>query len=126
MFNADAILAQLQAGQDADTIAKEFTVALNRAVQQNAAQTRFNEKVEYMNEIIEDLFDFIHEFYPDMDVEGARDEIDATEIIKSFDAAYKDVVRLKSVIKARSQAKPNITIKDDGGIDEFLKAHGLK
>ena len=126
MFNADAILAQLQAGQDADTIAKEFTVALNRAVQQNAAQPRFNEKVEYMNEIIEDLFDFIHEFYPDMDIEGARDEIDATEIIKSFDAAYKDVVRLKGVIKARSQAKPNITIKDDGGIDEFLKAHGLK
>ena len=128
MFRAEEILAQLQAGQDADSIAKEFTIALNKAVQENAAQNRFNEKVEFMNEIIGDLFDFIEEFYPDMDVAEARAEIDAAELVKSFDSAYKDVVQLKSILKMRDAArrpKPNVTISNDG-IDAFLKANNLK
>lgn len=128
MFRAEDILAQLQTGQDADSIAKEFTIALNKAVQENAAQNRFNEKVAFMDGIIEDLFDFIEEFYPDMEVAEARAEVDAVELVKSFDAAYKDVVQLKSILKMRDAArrpKPNVTISNDG-IDAFLKANNLK
>ena len=129
MFSQDKILAMLQAGQDADTIAKQFADALNAAVQTNAAQSKFDEKVAYMDNIIDDLFDFIHAFYPDMDVANARDEIDSADIVRGLDEAYKEVLRLKSMLKSGAPVrKPNIVSKrgSEDAIAAFLQANGLK
>ena len=130
MFNTENILSMLQNGQDADIIAKQFAEALNQAVAQQKAQDNFDEKVEFMQEIIDDLFDFIEEFYPDMDVSGARNEVDPAEIVRGLDDTYKEVVRLKKMFQAKkvvpvSKLQPKPATGGTDAITDFLKRNGL-
>ena len=130
MFNTENILNMLQSGQDADAIAKQFTEALNQAIAQQKAQDNFNEKVEFMQEIIDDLFDFIEEFYPDMEVSGARKEVDPVEIVRGLDDTYKEVSRIKKMLQAKkvvpvSKLQPKPATGGTDAIAEFLKRNGL-
>ena len=67
MYNINDILAQLQGGKSADEIAKSFTDALNAAIQkQNEADARRKAKICDMTNLIEDIIDFISEYYPEV------------------------------------------------------------
>lgn len=130
MFSTENILNMLQSGQDADAIAAQFASALNQALAQQKAQGQYAEKIEFMEGIIDDLFDFIEEFYPDMDVTEARNEIDAEEIVKGLDDAYREVVRLKQMLQVRKAAANKIQptavpVHTGDAITDFLKRNGL-
>ena len=130
MFSTENILNMLQSGQDADAIAAQFASALNQALAQQKAQGQYAEKIEFMEGIIDDLFDFIEEFYPGMDVTEARNEIDAEEIVKGLDDAYKEVVRLKQMLQVRKAAANKIQptavpVHTGDAITDFLKRNGL-
>lgn len=115
MYNMNDILAQLQGGQSADQIAKSFTDALNAAIQkqneENEANARRKAKISDMADLIEDIVDFIREYYPevlpeDMDLEIT--EADVAELIDELDAAIPQFVQLGSALKGLEEliAKP--------------------
>lgn len=160
MYNMNDILAQLQGGQSADQIAKSFTDALNAAIQkqneQSEAEARRKAKISDMADLIEDIFDFIDEYYPevlpeDMDLEIT--EADVAELIDELDAAIPQLVQLTSALKGLEEltAKPvsklepigtaKMTIKRPGAepvtfeakdvsfgdaMEQFFKQNGLK
>lgn len=130
MFSTENILNMLQSGQDADAIAAQFASALNQALAQQKAQDQYAEKIEFMEGIIDDLFDFIEEFYPDMDVAEARNEVKAADVVRSLDDAYKEVARLKQVLQVRKTAANKIQptavkIDNSDAIAEFLRRNNL-
>ena len=106
MYNMNDILAQLQGGQSADQIAKSFTDALNAAIQkqneQSVANARRQAKIIDMADLIEDLVDFISEYYPEVlpeDVDLEITEEDVAGLIDELDAAVPQLVQLTSALK---------------------------
>ena len=106
MYNMNDILAQLQGGQSADQIAKSFTDALNAAIQkqneQSVANARRQAKISDMADLIEDLVDFISEYYPEVlpeDVDLEITEEDVAGLIDELDAAVPQLVQLTSALK---------------------------
>ena len=147
MYNINDILAQLQGGKSADEIAKSFTDTLNAAIQkqkeQSKAEERRKAKISDMTNLIEDVFDFISEYYPEVmpkDVDLDITEADVAELIDELDAtipqlasAFKDFEELtvKSVskmepigtTKKRPDAKSDFSFGD--AMEEFFKQNGL-
>lgn len=142
MYNMNDILAQLQGGQSAEEIAKSFTDALNAAIQkQNEADARRKAKISDMANLIDDIIDFIHEYYPevlpeDMDLDITDDEV--AELIDELDTA---IPQLTSALKNLEElaAKPTSTRETakhitfeasdfsfDDAIEKFFRQNGLK
>lgn len=129
------ILAQLQGGQSADQIAKSFTDALNAAIQkqneQNEVNARRQAKISDMADLIEDIVDFISEYYPevlpeDMDLEIT--EADVAELIDELDAAVPQLVQLTSALKSLEEltAKPASKLEPIGTAKMTIKRPGAE
>ena len=150
MYNINDILAQLQSGQSADEIAKSFTDTLNAAIQKQKEQSKADErrkaKICDMTNLIEDIIDFISEYYPevmpkdmDLDITEAEvaeliDELDST--IPQLVSAFKGFEELTvSHVKPIGTAKkrPNVEsvtfeAKDfsfGDAMEKFFKQNGL-
>lgn len=135
MYNMNDILAQLQGGQSADQIAKSFTDALNAAIQkqneQSEADARRKAKISDMADLIEDIVDFISEYYPevlpeDMDLEIT--EADVAELIDELDAAIPQLVQLTSALKGLEElaAKPVSKLEPIGTAKMTIKRPGAE
>lgn len=135
MYNMNDILAQLQGGQSADQIAKSFTDALNAAIQkqneQSEATARRKAKISDMADLIEDIVDFISEYYPeilpeDMDLEITEDEV--AELIDELDAAVPQLVQLTSALKGLEElaAKPVSKLEPIGTAKMTIKRPGAE
>lgn len=135
MYNMNDILAQLQGGQSADQIAKSFTDALNAAIQkqneQSAAASRRKAKIADMADLIEDIVDFISEYYPevlpeDMDLEIT--EADVAELIDELDAAIPQLVQLTAALKGLEEltAKPVSKLEPIGTAKMTIKRPGAE
>lgn len=135
MYNMNDILTQLQGGQSADQIAKSFTDALNAAIQkqseQNEANARRKAKISDMADLIEDIVDFIDEYYPellpeDMDLEIT--EADVAELIDELDAAIPQLVQLTSALKGLEElaAKPVSKVEPIGTAKMTIKRPGAE
>ena len=147
MYNINDILAQLQSGQSADEIAKSFTDALNAAIQKQNEQTKANErrkaKICDMTNLIEDVFDFISEYYPevmpkdmDLDITEAEvaeliDELDTTipQLVSAFKGFEELTVKPIGTTKKHPGAK-SVTFKAEDfsfgdAMEEFFKQNGL-
>ena len=135
MYNMNDILAQLQGGQSADQIAKSFTDALNAAIQkqneQSEANMRHKAKISDMADLIEDIVDFISEYYPevlpeDMDLEITEDEV--AELIDELDAAIPQLVQLTSALKGLEEltAKPTSHMEPIGTAKMTIKRPGAE
>lgn len=135
MYNMNDILAQLQGGQSADQIAKSFTDALNAAIQkqneQSAAASRRKAKIADMADLIEDIVDFISEYYPevlpeDMDLEIT--EADVADLIDELDAAIPQLVQLTSALKGLEEltAKPVSKLEPIGTAKMTIKRPGAE
>ena len=154
MYNMNDILAQLQGGQSADQIAKSFTDALNAALQkqkeQSEANARRQAKISDMADLIEDIVDFISEYYPevlpeDMDLEipeediaGLIDELDAaipqlTSALKGFErlasSRVEPIGTAKMTIKRPGAEPVTFEAKDvsfSDAMEKFFRQNGLK
>ena len=150
MYNINDILAQLQSGQSADEIAKSFTDVLNAAIQKQNEQTKANErrkaKISDMTNLIEDVIDFISEYYPEVmpkDMDLDITETDVAELIDELDttipqlaSAFKDFEELTSSkgepigTAKKSPAVKSVTFeaKDfsfGDAMEKFFKQNGL-
>lgn len=135
MYNMNDILAQLQGGQSADQIAKSFTDALNAAIQkqneQNEVNARRQAKISDMADLIEDIVDFISEYYPEVlpeDVDLEITEEDVAQLIDELDAAIPQLVQLTSALKGLEEltAKSASHVEPIGTAKMTVKCPGAK
>jgi len=150
MYNVNDILARLQNGESADAIAQSFADALNGAIQKQQeekamAAQRHEDKVAALTAIVDDVIDFIEEFYPEMIPEGMDFEFSAEDIegtIQALDESMPKFVELNAALSnlealtkkpeadrvvAKVDCKPatfTAAVSSDA-IANFLKANGL-
>ena len=156
MINQNDIFTALQNGEDPEVIANSFTDALNAAIKQKAeadakaaeaakakqkAENARQEKLDFAASIIEDIMDFLEEFYPDIYDEDMRNV--ATEhpemLVDVFDQAESEVKRMKPLFNELERLicaldsagdkdmKPTPRpVRSANPIEDFLKMNGLK
>ena len=144
MVNQKDILARLQAGESADTIAQELVNALNAANAQFAEEQAAAQKAEFIEEMADIVHDYIMTFHADSYIaEMITDqEINPTEIVEMLDASFEqldqEIRKLKEIEKmlggvlgklehncgcadkATGKIEPNMD-----ALGAFLKANGL-
>lgn len=147
MYNVNDILARLQNGESADAIAQSFADALNGAIQKQQeekamAAQRHEDKVAALTAIVDDVIDFIEEFYPEMIPEGMDFEFSAEDIegtIQALDESMPKFIELNAALSNLQtltkkpeadrvvDCKPATFTAAVGGdaIANFLKANGL-
>ena len=151
MVNQNDIFTALQNGEDPQVIANSFADALNAAIKQKAeadakaaeeakakkAENTRQEKLDFAASLIEDIMDFLEEFYPDIYDEDMRNA--ATEhpemLVDAFDHAEAEVKRMQPMF---DELERLISALDSDGdkdmkltprpnpIEDFLKMNGLK
>ena len=153
MINQNDIFTALQNGEDPEAIANSFTDALNAAIKQKAeadaelkakkAENARQEKLDFAASLIEDIMDFLEEFYPDIYDEDMRNA--ATEhpemLVDAFDQAEAEVKRMKPLFNELERLISALDNDSDGDknvkptsiptparnpIEDFLKMNGLK
>ena len=140
MVEQKEILKMLQEGADAGELAQQFADALNAAIaEKNAEDAKKNaqatQKVTKMQAIINEIFDFIDEYYPDMKVpKEVREEVTAESVIDTMDQAVDEIKQLVSLTKTLKndpffqkvmEDKPARNKISRDPIADFLKANGL-
>ena len=140
MVEQKEILKMLQEGADAGELAQQFADALNAAIaEKNAADAKKNaqatQKIAKMQAIINEIFNFIDEYYPDMKVpKEMREEITAEAVIDAMDQAAEEIKQLVSLTKTLKndplfqkvmEDKPARNKISRDPIADFLKANGL-
>ena len=133
MYNAETIMSLLNEGMTAEEIAKSFTEALNKAVQEKKENdTRKYQKHADMKSLLEDVLIYINTYHPNVlpEVKEVDDE-DVDELIKAFDdvvpqlETLADMVKeLPAVRKVKIKTAPSVKVADDI-IKDFLKLHNL-
>ena len=150
MVNQNDIFTALQNGEDPEVIANSFTDALNAAIKQKAeadeaakakqkAENARQEKLDFAAGIIEDIMDFLEEFYPDVYDEDMREAATSHPelLVNAFDQAEAEIKRMKPLfdeLERLSKAldedknmKPTpIPTHARNPIEDFLKMNGLK
>ena len=156
MVNQNDIFAALQNGEDPEVIANSFTDALNAAIKQKAeadakaaeaakakqkAENARQEKLDFAASLIEDIMDFLEEFYPDIYDEDMRNAANSHPefLVDAFDNAEAEVKRMKPMFDELERLisaldsdgdkdmKPtSIPIPTRNPIEDFLKMNGLK
>ena len=101
MVNQKDILARLQAGESADTIAQELVNALNAAnaqfVEEQAAAQKANDiaaqKAEFVEEMADIVRDYIMTFHADSYIAEmiADQEINPVEIVEMLDQSFEQL-----------------------------------
>ena len=140
MVKQEEIFKMLQEGADAGELAQQFADALNAAIaEKNAADAKKNaqatQKVAKMQTIVNEIFDFIDEYYPDMKVpKEVREEVTAESVIDAMDQAAEEIKQLVSLTKTLKndpffqkvmEDKPARNKLSRDPIADFLKANGL-
>ena len=150
MVNQNDIFTALQNGEDPQVIANSFADALNAAIKQKAeadakaaeeakakqkAENVRQEKLDFAASIIEDIMDFLEEFYPDVYDEDMRNAATSHPevLVDAFDNAEAEVKRMKPLFdelerlaKALDDDKDLKPTPARNPIEDFLKMNGLK
>lgn len=158
MVNQNDIFTALQNGEDPQVLANSFADALNAAIKQKAeadakaaeeakakqkAENARQEKLDFAASIIEDIMDFLEEFYPDIYDEDMRNA--AAEhpemLVDVFDQAEAEIKRMKPLFSELERLISALDNDGDGDkdmkptprpvrsanpIEDFLKMNGLK
>ena len=156
MVNQNDIFTALQNGEDPQVLANSFADALNAAIKQKAeadakaaeearakqkAESLRQEKLDFAAGIIEDIMDFLEEFYPDIYEDEMRKA--ATEhpemLVDAFDQAEAEVKRMRPLFDELERLvnaldsdgdknmKPTPRpMRSANPIEDFLKMNGLK
>ena len=156
MINQNDIFTALQNGEDPQVIANSFADALNAAIKQKAeadakaaeeakakqkAEDARQEKLDFAASIIEDIMDFLEEFYPDIYDEDMREAANSHPefLVNAFDQAEAEVKRMKPLFNELERLisaldsdgdkdmKPTPRpVRSANPIEDFLKMNGLK
>ena len=156
MINQNDIFTALQNGEDPEVIANSFTDALIAAIKQKAeadakaaeaakvkqkAENARQEKRDFAASRIEDIMDFLEEFYPDIYDEDMRNAaVSHPELlVDAFDQAETEVKRMKPMFDELERLISALDSDDDkdmkptprpvrsaNPIEDFLKMNGLK
>ena len=156
MINQNDIFTALQNGEDPEVIANSFADALNAAVKQKAeadakaaeeakakqkAENARQEKLDFAAGLIEDIMDFLEEFYPDIYDEDMREAATSHPemLVDAFDHAEAEVKRMKPMFDELERLisaldsdgdkdmKPTPRpVRSANPIEDFLKMNGLK
>ena len=150
MINQNDIFTALQNGEDPQALANSFADALNAAIKQKAeadakaaeeakvkqkAESARQEKLDFAASIIEDIMDFLEEFYPDVYDEDMRNAATSHPemLVDAFDQAEAEVKRMKPLFdelerlaKALDEDKDLKPTPARNPIEDFLKMNGLK
>ena len=132
MFDEKTILARLQNGEDAQTIANEMADLINKAnktyTDQKAAEEaakKQNEiqKKEDLQEILDMFADWFHTYYGIEAKEDLKADVilEAIDSIQEYVAAIKD---LEKVLKVKPAKKIVPAKSADETINQFLKSMG--
>lgn len=142
MYDVNDILARLQNGENADAIAQEFADALNDAIQkrneEKAAADRKADKVATLTCILDEIIEFVEEFYPELivdeDLEVTPEDVERIiEVLDVYAPKFKELNAALANFEA-STSKPSHALKkelpvsftiDTDPINTFLKQHGL-
>lgn len=158
MVNQNDIFTALQNGEDPQVLANSFADALNAAIKQKAEadakaaeeakakqkiESLRQEKLDFAAGIIEDIMDFLEEFYPDIYDEDMRNA--AAEhpemLVDAFDQAEAEIKRMKPLFSELERLISALDNDGDGDkdmkptprpmrsvnpIEDFLKMNGLK
>lgn len=158
MVNQNDIFTALQNGEDPQALANSFADALNAAIKQKAeadakaaeeakakqkTESIRQDKLDFAAGIIEDVMDFLEEFYPDIYDEDLRKA--ATEhpemLVDAFDQAEAEVKRMRPLFDELERLvhaldsdgdddknmKPTPRpVRSINPIEDFLKMNGLK
>ena len=142
MYDVNDILARLQNGENADAIAQEFADALNGAIQkrneEKAAADRKAEKVETLICILDNIIDFVEEFYPELivdeDIEVTPEDVERIiEVLDVYAPKFKEMNAALANLETLTSKPPHALKKelpvsftiDTDPINTFLKQHGL-
>ena len=156
MVNQNDIFTALQNGEDPQVIANSFADALNAAIKQKAeadakaaeeakakqkAENARQEKLDFAASLIEDIMDFLEEFYPDIYDEDMREAATSHPemLVDAFDHAEAEVKRMKPMFDELERLisaldsdgdkdmKPTPRpVRSANPIEDFLKMNGLK
>ena len=150
MVNQNDIFTALQNGEDPQALANSFADALNAAIKQKAeadakaaeeakakqkAENVRQEKLDFAASLIEDIMDFLEEFYPDVYDEDMRNAATSHPevLVDAFDNAEAEVKRMKPLFdelerlaKALDDDKDLKPTPTRNPIEDFLKMNGLK
>ena len=151
MINQNDIFTALQNGEDPQVLANSFADALNAAIKQKAeadaelkakkAENARQEKLDFAASIIEDIMDFLEEFYPDVYDEDMREAATSHPemLVDAFDQAEAEVKRMKPLFNELERLisaldsdgdkdmKPTPRpVRSTNPIEDFLKMNGLK
>ena len=154
MVNQNDIFTALQNGEDPQALANSFADALNAAIKQKAeadakaaeeakakqkVENVRQEKLDFAASLIEDIMDFLEEFYPDVYDEDMREAATSHPevLVDAFDHAEAEVKRMKPLFdelerlaKALDEDKDlkptSIPTPMRNPIEDFLKMNGLK
>lgn len=134
MVRQEDIFKQLQEGADPNVLAQQFADALNAAIAQKntedaAKNQKVAEKIARMQTIIDEVFDFIDDFYPDFAVsKKAREHVTAESIVDAFDEAAAEAKRLEALFYNIPVAKEKVNVRKGAKSDAiaaFLRENGL-
>ena len=151
MINQNDIFTALQNGEDPQVLANSFADALNAAIKQKAeadaelkakkAENARQEKLDFAASIIEDIMDFLEEFYPDVYDEDMREAATSHPemLVDAFDHAEAEIKRMKPMFDELERLisaldsdgdkdmKPTPRpVRSANPIEDFLKMNGLK
>ena len=145
MYNVNDILAMLQNGESADSIAQTFADTLNAAIQKKkeeeekqkqadkAAAIRAN-KVSDLMDLIDYVFDFISAYYPELaaDLNMGVEKSEVEEIVDELDRTIPQVVSITNSLKSIKTAPSPIVMKTtpctkdfDSIMGDFFKKNNL-
>lgn len=108
MYTHEDLVKMLSEGKSIDSIAQEFTDALNSASaevqKQKELEAKKNDKVADLASILNLMFGFIAEHYPELKVDDTDvDYMDlASELVDEIDELIPLVVSLSKMAEARS------------------------
>ena len=151
MINQNDIFTALQNGEDPEVIANSFTDALNAAIKQKAeadaelkakkAENVRQEKLDFAASLIEDIMDFLEEFYPDVYDEDMREAATSHPelLVNAFDQAEAEIKHMKPLFDELERLTKALDSDGDkdmkptprpvhsaNPIEDFLKMNGLK
>lgn len=150
MINQNDIFTALQNGEDPKAIANSFTNALNAAIKQKAeadaelkakkAENARQEKLDFAASLIEDIMDFLEEFYPDIYDEDMREAATSHPelLVNAFDQAETEIKHMKPLFdelerltKALEDSDKDMkptprSVRSANPIEDFLKMNCLK
>ena len=152
MINQNDIFTALQNGEDPQALANSFADALNAAIKQKAeaeadaelkakkAENARQEKLDFAASIIEDIMDFLEEFYPDVYDEDMREAATSHPelLVNAFDQAEAEIKHMKPLFDELERLTKALEDSDKdvkptpipthvrNPIEDFLKMNGLK